>query len=64
MVGHSNWVFRGQSDARWKLTPAAMRPHAFKHYGIGGVGTRSPTTLTEQLAVQQADSRDIPRREA
>ena len=47
--GERNWIFRGQEDASWKLTPSAHRPGAFVYYGIGNSDVIRPTNLKEQL---------------
>jgi hypothetical protein len=51
-VGARNWVFRGQSDAEWRLVPSAFRRDAFWHYGIGAKAPMNPSSLKEQLELE------------
>jgi hypothetical protein len=49
--GMSCWIFRGQGDAEWKLTPSAMRATGFPVWQLGcGEAFFSPRTLHEQLS--------------
>jgi len=52
-----NWIFRGQGDAGWKLSPTAIRAGAFVYYGIGVAGATEPGNLSEQLR-DEADAVD------
>lgn len=51
--GHSCWIFRGQADATWGLTPAAMRDGAFVGYGIGISYPMVPDNAVEQRGNEQ-----------
>src|SRR5258708_2566492 len=51
--GLTCWVFRGQADSRWGLTPAAMRPEKLMHYGIGVATPLVFTTEEERRAAEQ-----------
>ncbi len=60
--GERNWIFRGQQDASWKLTPSAHRPGAFIDYGIGASGVIRPTNLKEQLHQESEEVTRFTRR--
>lgn len=57
-----NWVFRGHRDACWRLSPSAMRPGAFIHYGIGVSQAVEPSTLAEQIAAEDREVKQFVER--
>lgn len=46
----NNWVFRGQSDARWRLVPSAHRPKALKQNSTNNVA--SQLNAEKQIVVE------------
>jgi hypothetical protein len=58
------WIFRGQADATWGLTPAVMRPNSLVHYSIGvatplTIGDAMEQRREEQFVVMAFASRCI-----
>ncbi len=50
--GAHYWMFRGQSDAKWTLTPTALRRSPFRYYGIGTKAKRGAKNVGEQLKLE------------
>jgi hypothetical protein len=45
------WVFRGQRDARWDLSPRALRPNELNRYLPRHLRNDAPSSLKEILAI-------------
>jgi hypothetical protein len=60
--GARNWIFRGQTDATWGLSPKAMRAKEFVYYAIGRKSPFDPKSLKEQLAAEFEEVQRFVRR--